>query len=220
MAANTADTAVDIARHFRGPCGLDPDADTAQLCDKDRPPARTGRGQPSRTASRSAGASLDVLVYVRRTRAVGTSCRSSPDVSGSDDEMSLLAPTLESFFTDRPANQRRSSPRTIASYRDTLKLLVVFVHRQTGKTPCALGWEDLDAAGARHPAQALRQADRFVPNCVRDRRPHRRSRSESVGRATRPCAAACGRANGASRLRADRSRLRRRRPRHGRARPL
>ena len=59
--------------------------------------------------------------------------------------MSLLAPTLESFFTDRLANQRHASPRTIASYRDTLKLLVVFVHRQTGKTPCALGWEDLDA---------------------------------------------------------------------------
>lgn len=59
--------------------------------------------------------------------------------------MSLLAPTLESFFTDRLANQRHASPRTIASYRDTLKLLVVFVHRQTGKTPSALGWEDLDA---------------------------------------------------------------------------
>ena len=40
--------------------------------------------------------------------------------------MSLLAPTLESFFTDRLANQRHASPRTIASYRDTLKLLVVF----------------------------------------------------------------------------------------------
>lgn len=59
--------------------------------------------------------------------------------------MSLVAPTLESFFVDRLANQRHASPRTIASYRDSLKLLVVFVHSQTGKTPCTLRWEDLDA---------------------------------------------------------------------------
>jgi site-specific recombinase XerD len=58
--------------------------------------------------------------------------------------MSLVAATLQSFFTDRLANQRRASPRTIASYRDSLRMLVVFVHRQTGKKPCALDWEDLD----------------------------------------------------------------------------
>lgn len=58
--------------------------------------------------------------------------------------MSLVAPTLQSFFTDRLAKQRRASPRTIASYRDSLRLLVVFVHDRTGKTPCTLDWEDLD----------------------------------------------------------------------------
>lgn len=58
--------------------------------------------------------------------------------------MSLIAPTLQTFFTDRLAKQRRVSPRTIASYRDSLKLLVVFAHDRTGKTPCALTWEDLD----------------------------------------------------------------------------
>jgi site-specific recombinase XerD len=58
--------------------------------------------------------------------------------------MSLVAPTLQSFFTDRLAKQLRASPRTIASYRDSLRLLVVFVHRQTKKTPSALDWEDLD----------------------------------------------------------------------------
>jgi site-specific recombinase XerD len=56
-----------------------------------------------------------------------------------------IAPTLESFFVDRLANQRHASPRTVASYRDALKLLVVFAHAQTGKTPCRLCWEDLDA---------------------------------------------------------------------------
>jgi site-specific recombinase XerD len=59
--------------------------------------------------------------------------------------MSLIASTLESFFVDRLASQRQVSPATITSYRDTLKLLLVFVHRRTGKTPSALGWEDLDA---------------------------------------------------------------------------
>lgn len=59
--------------------------------------------------------------------------------------MTLIAATLESFFTDRLVNQRNASPRTIASYRDTVKLLVVYVHDQTGKGPCTLGWEDLDA---------------------------------------------------------------------------
>jgi site-specific recombinase XerD len=59
--------------------------------------------------------------------------------------MSLVAPTLQSFFTDRLAKQRRVSPRTIASYRDSLKLLVVFVDHRTGKKPATLDWEDLDA---------------------------------------------------------------------------
>lgn len=59
--------------------------------------------------------------------------------------MSVVAPTLQSFFTDRLVQQRRVSPRTIASYRDSLKLLVVFVHTRTGKKPSALDWDDFDA---------------------------------------------------------------------------
>jgi site-specific recombinase XerD len=60
--------------------------------------------------------------------------------------VSPVAPTLQAFFTDRLARQRRASPRTIASYRDTLKLLVGYVHERTGKAPSRLDWEDLDAA--------------------------------------------------------------------------
>ena len=60
--------------------------------------------------------------------------------------MSPIAPTLQAFFTDRLARQARVSPRTIASYRDALKLLVVFVHQRTGKNPAALDWADLDVA--------------------------------------------------------------------------
>jgi site-specific recombinase XerD len=58
--------------------------------------------------------------------------------------MSLIAPTLQSFFTDRLVRQRRASPRTIASYRDSLRLFVVFVHGRTAKSPCTLDWDDLD----------------------------------------------------------------------------
>jgi site-specific recombinase XerD len=57
--------------------------------------------------------------------------------------MTLLAPTLQSFFTDRLAQQRRVSPRTVASYRDSLRLLIMFVHRRSGTPPHALDWEDL-----------------------------------------------------------------------------
>jgi site-specific recombinase XerD len=58
--------------------------------------------------------------------------------------MSAIAPTLQGFFTERLVKQRRVSPRTIASYRDSLKLLFVFVQQRTGKTPATLDWADLD----------------------------------------------------------------------------
>jgi len=58
--------------------------------------------------------------------------------------MTAMAPTLQAFFTDRLARQRRVSPRTVASYRDTLRLLFCFVQDTTGKTPSSLEWSDLD----------------------------------------------------------------------------
>ena len=58
--------------------------------------------------------------------------------------MTLVATTLESFFTDRLARQRQASPATMASYRDTLKLLVVFVQARTGVAPSRLDWSALD----------------------------------------------------------------------------
>jgi integrase/recombinase XerD len=59
--------------------------------------------------------------------------------------MSTLAPTLQAFFTDRLARQRQASPHTIAAYRDTVKLLLVFAEQRTGKTPSAMDITDLDA---------------------------------------------------------------------------
>jgi site-specific recombinase XerD len=60
--------------------------------------------------------------------------------------MTLIAPTLQAFFTDRLGKQRQASPRTVAAYRDTLRLLLGFVHQQTGKLPSQLEWDDLDSA--------------------------------------------------------------------------
>lgn len=58
--------------------------------------------------------------------------------------MSPIAATLQAFFTDRLARQRQASPTTIASYRDSLKLLLRFVHERSGKQPSAICWQDLD----------------------------------------------------------------------------
>jgi integrase/recombinase XerD len=59
--------------------------------------------------------------------------------------MSLLAPTLQAFFTERLITQRDSSPQTVASYRDTFRLLLSFAQERTGKQPCELDVDDLDA---------------------------------------------------------------------------
>lgn len=59
--------------------------------------------------------------------------------------MSLLAPTLQRFFTERLVRQRQASPATVASYRDSLRLLLGFVAERSGKAPSALGFDDLDA---------------------------------------------------------------------------
>ena len=60
--------------------------------------------------------------------------------------MTAIAATLEAFFTDRLANQKRASAHTIAAYRDTFRLLLRFAQRSTGKAPSVLDFADLDAA--------------------------------------------------------------------------
>jgi integrase/recombinase XerD len=59
--------------------------------------------------------------------------------------MTVLAPTLEAFFTDRLAAQRQASTHTVAAYRDTFRLLLRFATQHTGKTPSRLDIADLDA---------------------------------------------------------------------------
>lgn len=59
--------------------------------------------------------------------------------------MTTLAPILESFFTQRLMTQRRVSPHTVASYRDTFRLLLAFAQQRTGKAPSDLELTDVDA---------------------------------------------------------------------------
>src|SRR5260370_17014932 len=57
----------------------------------------------------------------------------------------LVGPLLQLFFTDHLIAQRRLSLQTVASYRDTFRLLLQFVHRETGIEPVALKIRGLDA---------------------------------------------------------------------------
>jgi len=59
--------------------------------------------------------------------------------------MTVLAPTLEAFFTGRLINEKGASPHTINAYRDTFRLLLAFTQQQTGTPPSKLQIEDLDA---------------------------------------------------------------------------
>ena len=52
---------------------------------------------------------------------------------------------LQDFFLQRLGRERGSSPRTIASYRDTFELLLRFVGEKTRKVPTDLTLPDLDA---------------------------------------------------------------------------
>jgi site-specific recombinase XerD len=52
---------------------------------------------------------------------------------------------LERFFTQRLMQQRRASTHTIASYRDTFKMLLQFVQERLRKAPSTLALDDIDA---------------------------------------------------------------------------
>jgi site-specific recombinase XerD len=56
-----------------------------------------------------------------------------------------FAPLLERFFTDRLMQQRRVSPHTISSYRDTFRQFLRFTQQRLHKQPSALAFEEIDA---------------------------------------------------------------------------
>jgi site-specific recombinase XerD len=58
---------------------------------------------------------------------------------------SPLAPHIQAFFTDHLCRHKRASPQTVASCRDSFRLLLTFVKETTGIEPSALAVADLDA---------------------------------------------------------------------------
>jgi site-specific recombinase XerD len=56
-----------------------------------------------------------------------------------------LAALLENFFTQRLMLQRRVSAHTIASYRDTFRLLLQFMQTRLHRAPSTLALEEIDA---------------------------------------------------------------------------
>ena len=59
--------------------------------------------------------------------------------------MTLLAPTLEAFFTTRLSGQLGASAHTIAAYRHTWRLLLGYTAEATGTPPYAIDLAQLDA---------------------------------------------------------------------------
>ena len=59
--------------------------------------------------------------------------------------MTAIAPIMQAFFTDRLMSQLHASPHTIASYRDTMRLLLAYARQQHGKEPSNLDFTDLGA---------------------------------------------------------------------------
>lgn len=51
---------------------------------------------------------------------------------------------VQAFFTEHLMHQQQVSPHTIASYRDTFRLLLHFVQQQTGEPPTKIAMESLD----------------------------------------------------------------------------
>ena len=56
-----------------------------------------------------------------------------------------LPPHIQTFFVERLINQLGASPNTVASYRDTFRLLLAFASNETGRRPTDLRVEDIDA---------------------------------------------------------------------------
>lgn len=56
-----------------------------------------------------------------------------------------LPELLQNFFCQRLQSQQAVSPHTLASYRDTFRLLLAFIERKTGRTPSQQRLEDWDS---------------------------------------------------------------------------
>ncbi|WP_333879366.1 tyrosine-type recombinase/integrase [Methylobacter sp.] len=55
-----------------------------------------------------------------------------------------FAALVQRFFADRLLQQKNASPRTIAAYRDTFRMLLCYAEREIGKPPAKLALVDFD----------------------------------------------------------------------------
>lgn len=67
----------------------------------------------------------------------------------------LVGPLLQFFFADYLVKQRRVSLQTVASYRDTFRLLLKFMQHETGIEPASLRITQLDARAVLRFLDAL-----------------------------------------------------------------
>jgi len=63
----------------------------------------------------------------------------------SDKKAQSLGVLLQQFFTHYLQEQRDVSQCTVASYRDTFRLLLVFTEQQLGRRPAELSLSDINA---------------------------------------------------------------------------
>ncbi len=80
--------------------------------------------------------------------------------------MTLIAPTLQAFFTDRLTQQRNASPNTVVAYRRSFCLLLNFVQQRSRKEPSRLDFADL---GAPVVVAFLQQLEAERGNSIRSR---------------------------------------------------
>jgi len=110
-----------------------------------------------------------VLVPHRDARALAlrdAKCAAVPGATAMSTVATLPA-LVQAFFMDRLMQQRQASPHTIASYRDTFRLLLQFAQQRLGTPPTSLAVPDLDTPllGA------------FLNHLERDRKNSSRSRN-------------------------------------------
>jgi integrase/recombinase XerD len=77
-----------------------------------------------------------------------------------------FAPLLQQFFGERLMDQQNVSPRTIAAYRDTFRLFLLYMQERKRIPPSQLA---LDQLGAEAITGFLQYLERERGNCVRTR---------------------------------------------------
>ena len=59
---------------------------------------------------------------------------------------SMLSALLQRFFTDRLTRQLQASPKPVAGYRDTFRLLLQYTSQRRNRPPSRLRLDDLNSA--------------------------------------------------------------------------